>query len=113
MAAKQRAPSKNDVEMTRLKMRRDIGMVLAYGGVALVCLLGSALPLWAIRGSVQALAGKKTIVDLSVAVSLTLALSGVINILQLIKGKSRKSEMERMRARMERAEAMAGIEEPV
>jgi hypothetical protein len=96
-----RKPGKHDVEMARLESRHDIGMVCAYGGVVVVCLLASAVPLLVLHGSIVALAGKKTVVDLNFVVSISLVLSGLGNLLQYLKGTSRRSEMKRMRKRMD------------
>ncbi len=101
--------NKWDYEIAKMQSTVGLWRVVAYGGVVALCIVASALPLWMMHGIIQPLAGKKTEVDLNVPVSIALGLSFVVNVGQHIKGRSRKAEIKRQRARAEKHEWAAGI----
>lgn len=101
--------NKWDFEIAKIQSKMEFWRIVAYGGVMVACIVASALPLWMIHGIIQPLAGKKTEVDLSVPVTFALSVSVVVNIAQHLKGRSRKTEIQRQRERAERHEWDAGI----
>src|SRR5215213_1828638 len=95
-----RATTKHDVALAEVerKTARELMAVQALGIV--LSIAASALPILALRGLVEPLAGKETIVDVNLVVSVTLAISVVLNGLQYLKGRSQRGELQRQRARL-------------
>jgi hypothetical protein len=104
MPAVSKGPNKWDVEMQRLLNRREVGRIRAYGLVVALCIAASALPLWMVQGIVRPLAGKTTHIDASIAISVAITISVVVNGLQWLKDRSQKRELRRLRRRAEELE---------
>lgn len=104
-----KSTNKWDFEIAKVESKADLWRVVAYGVVAALCIAASALPLWMMHGIIQPLAGKSTTVSLSVPITVGLGLSVVANLGQHIKGRSRKSELKRLRERAEKYEAELGV----
>jgi hypothetical protein len=104
-----RPPNKHDVELRRLDVRGDVAKVFAYGVVVAVCLAASALPLLVIVHIIQPLAGKKTIINANLLISVSISASVAINGIQWIKGWSRKQEVRRLRALNQEYEGRLGL----
>jgi hypothetical protein len=104
MPTNPKSPNKWDVEMERLRGRREIRRILAYGGVAALCIMATALPLWMVQGIIKPLAGHRTVVDANLVISIGVAVSLVVNGLQWLKDLSQKRELKRLRKRAEELE---------
>ena len=112
MARTARTPkgtNKWDFEIAKIESKTDLWRTLVYGVGLALCIAAAALPLWMMHGIIEPLAGKKTEVSLNLPITIGLGLSVVVNFAQLIKGRSRKAEIQRARKRAERYEAKAGV----
>jgi hypothetical protein len=100
-----RATTKHDVALGEVhrKAARELAIIRAASIV--LGIAASALPIYALKGLVEPLAGKSTIVDVDVVVSVSLAASLVVNGFQYLKGRSQRSELERVRDRLGALEA--------
>jgi hypothetical protein len=79
--------------------------------VVAICIAAAALPLSAMHGIIQPLAGKKTEVNLNVPITVAFGVSFVVNIALGIKGRSQRSEIKRQRARSDKYEVDLGVTE--
>jgi hypothetical protein len=106
MTRQSKTLSKHEVELAKLKVtqRAKIGLVLAYGLVIVVALVASTLPINAMENVITPLAGRETKVDLNVALTVSVALSLMLNAGQFGKGRSRRTELQRARERENRLE---------
>jgi hypothetical protein len=95
-----RATTKHDVALAEVHGKWTRNVALARGFIVVLGIAASALPLWALQGIVEPLAGHTTKVDVNIVVSIALSLSVVINGLQYVKGRSRRSELQRQRERL-------------
>lgn len=85
-------------------------IVTAAGHVALM--ISATLPLHVLRLTVEAVAGKETVVNANVTVSIVATLSLTVNVVQAIKGIDRRNELKRQRARISTLEQRLGLPSP-
>jgi len=108
-----RAPVKGtnkwDYEIAKVRSRDSLYRVLAYGLVVAACLAVVTLPLGAMHGIIQPIAGKKTEIVLNVPIEIAFGISFVVNIALGIKGRSQRSEIKRNRARADKYEGDLGV----
>ena len=105
-----RRPTSTDVELRTLELKYGVRRILAIGFITAVCIVASAPPLLIIRGMVEPLAGKTTVVDVSIVLKVSAAASLALNGFQWLKGSSRKRELKRARDRVTQLEKAAGLE---
>lgn len=94
-----REPGKREIELAKIRSRAETAQIVARGVVYVFCILSCAVPLLALSQVVEPLAGKETVVNANIVISISLMLSVAVNGLQYAKGRSRKGEIERLRAR--------------
>ncbi|HSH59862.1 MAG TPA: hypothetical protein VK988_09535 [Acidimicrobiales bacterium] len=70
----------------------------------ILTILASAVPLTVLRDIVEPFAGRTTVVQATIGISLTVALSLVVNGAQYLKGRQQRRELQRARLRTERLE---------
>lgn len=100
--------TKHDVAFAEVARKANREAILARGLVAVLVIGASYFPLSAIPGIVEPFAGETTTVEVNLVVSIAIGLSLTLNLLQFIKGRSRRNELKRQRTRLElleRAEA--------
>lgn len=108
-------PTKREIELARA--RADIAQANAsverwrylgpaVQGATLIC--SCAVPLAVLRLVIDPLAGKTTIVNANIVISITVALSVAINVGQYVKSSSQRAEMKRMRERLDQLEGQSG-----
>lgn len=113
--ARQQQPTKRDIE--QLRARADLAQANAsverwrhigpaMQGTLWICSL--AVPLLALRSVMEPLAGKTTVVNANIVISITIAISIAVNIGQFIKSSSQRAEIQRMRERSQRLEGESG-----
>lgn len=95
-----RSTNKHDVALAEVRRKAKRDAILAQGLVIVAVVTAATLPLLALRGIVEPLAGRTTKVDVSFVLSLAFALSVMLNALQFLKGLGRKSTIERQRRRL-------------
>jgi hypothetical protein len=61
-----------------------------------------------LQGIFDPLAGETTIVDVSLVASISVVLSGVVNLVQAVKGRAQRRTIRRLRKRIEELEASVG-----
>lgn len=92
--------AKANVELAKVHLRlerwRHLGRTITGAGWIIAC----AVPIWAFQGVIEPLAGNTTRVNANIIFSATVAVSVVVNVGQLIKLLSQKSEIKRLRARV-------------
>jgi cobalamin biosynthesis protein CobD/CbiB len=69
-----------------------------------LAILATAAPIWAFQEVVDPLAGRETIVQVNVVLSVTIALSLVVNVAQQAKIRSQRDELKRQRERLKELE---------
>ena len=117
MAAKRGSASKHDVEMRQLDLdiarmgrRYELGSLVARYSLTAVCIAALALPVYAF---VEPIAGKTTTFSANVALSVTLALSGLVHLLRETKQYSRRNELKRQREMIKTLAQKAGVPDPL
>lgn len=100
----QRTTTEQDVALAEVERKARRDLVVAYGFVAVAVVAASWLPITALEGVVEPLAGETTSVDVNVIVSVAISLSLVVNVLQYVKGRSQRRELKRLRERADRLE---------
>jgi uncharacterized membrane protein YidH (DUF202 family) len=96
--------SKHDVALAEVQRKANRETILAWGFVAVAVLAVSYFPLSTIPDIVEPFAGKTTTVDVNVIVGITATLSLSLNVLQFVKGRSRRRELKRQRNRLDALE---------
>jgi hypothetical protein len=102
--------SKHDVALAEVRRKANREAILARGFMAVAGLAVLYFPLSAIPEIVEPFAGRTTKVDVNLVVSITIALSLVLNGLQFVKGRSRRAELKRQRERLEELEKVASLQ---
>jgi hypothetical protein len=101
-----RGSTKHDVALAEIRRKANREAILARGLVAVAVIGISYFPLSAIPGIVEPFAGETTTVDVNFVVSIAIGLSLALNLLQFIKGRSRRSELKRQRIRLDAFEGV-------
>lgn len=92
--------TKHDVDLAKINASIKTRSILATGFCASLQIAALALPIYALHWVIQPLAGRTTRFDANIAISVTIALSVVINASQYFKGRRQRAEIARMRNRM-------------
>jgi hypothetical protein len=92
-----RKVTKHDVDLAEVARKGNREAIIARGGVVALGIAASALPIWAAQNIVESLAGKNTTVHVNMVVSITVALSLTVNVLQYLKARSQRKELKRQR----------------
>jgi type IV secretory pathway TrbD component len=108
--APRKSPTKHDVALAEIARKARREAILFRGLVAVAVILALYLPISALQGIVEPLAGKTTKVDVNVVVSIAVALSLALNGFQYLKGRSRRNELKRQRDRIKTLEGTALME---
>jgi hypothetical protein len=98
------------VEKQRVVSRAETLRLLANGFVVAIAIAASAVPIWALQGVIEPLAGKTTQVNANVVISISVAVSIMINVAQAALARSRQSELRRLRARVSQLEPQLASE---
>lgn len=104
-ALKTKPTTKHDVALAEVERKAKRETILAYGAVTTIVILAAAIPVLAMQGLVEPLAGRKTSVNVDVVVSITVAISLMVNGFQFVKGRSQSNELKRLRSRLAELEA--------
>lgn len=106
-----RRAGKHDAEVARHRVEEakvarslQLGTYVARGVMVGLWLLAASVPLWALKGVVEPLSGKTTVVQANIVVSVTLALSVGLHGLQYAKAQSRKKRIKELRQRVKELE---------
>jgi cobalamin biosynthesis protein CobD/CbiB len=110
MAATTTKPTKNQIELQRLENDLQVRLRVVQGVNLVLVVLASALPLYMLKEAVEPFAGKETVVNANVVVSVTFALSVMVNIAQYVKGASRKRRLKESRQRADELERRLGVQ---
>lgn len=102
--------TKTDLEARRIQNKFELLLKIVSGATLVLFVLASALPLWLLKESIEALAGHETVVRAQFIVSTSLAISVVINIGLWGRGRSRTDEIRRLRSRTDWLEEQLGIQ---
>lgn len=99
----------NDVEIVRIKSRHQtIGQVTSgIAGSAMI--ISVAVPLFALSKIIEPLAGQTTVFEANLALSTIAGVSLALNAGMILKGRSRKEELQRLRERIGSLEARLEI----
>lgn len=108
--APRKSPTKHDVALAEVRRKASREAILSRGFVIVAGIAALYLPITALQGIVEPLAGHTTKVDVNFVVSVGLALSLVLNGLQFVKGRNRRYELKRQRGRLEAFEGPALME---
>lgn len=103
--------SRNDLEFQKVATRFRLWQIAVYAVSTAVVMVVLTFPLRVTAGMVEDLAGKDTNVNAAVGLTVSMSLSVVINGLQYVTGRSRRSEIQRMRERIKVLETRLGIPE--
>jgi hypothetical protein len=102
--ASRRSITKHDVALADVQRKANRER-LAISALAIVFVVGmSTFPIIALSDLVKPFAGKETVVNVNLVVGVTLALSIVINIGQIAKGRYRHKTIISQRARLNQLE---------
>ncbi len=104
LVASRGSATKHDVALAEVSRKAYREAILARGLVAVAVIAASYFPLSAIPDIVEPFAGETTTVDVNLVVSVAIGLSLTLNLLQFIKGRSRRGELKRQRIRLEALE---------
>lgn len=109
-------PNKNAVEVEkwrykreRLAMYRELGTRAAQAVSWAVILASLWIPLTAVQGIIEPLAGRETIINANIFVSVGVSVSIAINVGQAVVSSSRKKRLEEARDRTDYLEQRLGI----
>lgn len=102
---------KHDVEYRKVDTRFELFRIVAYGASVALIVYVATWPLHVVSDMVDSLAGKDTKVDASFGLTVSIALSMTVNGLQYLIGRSRRSEILRMRERIKELETKLGVPE--
>lgn len=109
MAATASKPTKNQIELQKLENQLQVRLRLVHGLNLVLTLLASALPLYMLKEVIEPLAGKETVVDANIVMSVTFTFSVAVNIAQYAKSSSRKRRLKEARARTDELESKLGV----
>jgi hypothetical protein len=96
-------------ELELMKLRYEHREKLIVPGTIIFCILASALPLWVLQDLIRPLAGKRTVVSVSIVATVSLAASLVVNGIQAVTLRRRKQELQRQRETISDREHRLGL----
>lgn len=111
MAATRKQPNKHAVDLARVEGRYAVYRNLSRGFARAVYIAAYGVPIWALREWIDPIAGRTTVVDGHLALSIgapAFAASVVINVALFSKTRSQRRRLKKQRERTERIEADLG-----
>lgn len=103
-------PSKNEVELARVESEHKVKMRWAYGVTRALCIALAFAPIYAFSLVVEPLAGNTTQIKFNFAFGATLGLSLAVNLGLVLKWRSERADLKRLRDRQTELEKEVGIE---
>jgi hypothetical protein len=89
-----------DIELAKIHAAAERNRMVGQGVRGALIVMSFAIPIWAMQGLVEPLAGKTTIVKASIVVSISLTASIGGNFFQWLKGRERRHTIGRLRTRI-------------
>lgn len=111
MGATKKQPNKHAVDLARVEARYEIYRNISRGFARAIYIAAYGVPIWALHNWIEPIAGRTTVVDGDLALSIggpALAVSVVINVALVAKTRSQKRRLKDQRARTEGIEASLG-----
>ena len=103
-ASNGRKLTKLELEYKGLHYRHQFWMLIGTGAIVILLILASAAPLWVVKLTVEALAGKETKVPISLATMVAAMVGGggamAVIVTTFVKSTQRKRELVRLRQRV-------------
>jgi hypothetical protein len=100
---------KAEIELVKFDRKYDLFDRGISCCTIVVAILACSLPVWVFMSGLRPLAGRTTRVSFSVVLSLTVAVSIVMNIAQFAHGAGRRREIKRLRRRQTDFERRLGV----
>ena len=104
--ARGKSTTKHDVALAEVHRKASREVIVARGVVFALSVAAFALPILALKGLVDPLAGKTTTVNFNLVLGATVVISITLNIFQFAKGGSRKRSLRRQRDEITELEEM-------
>lgn len=95
-----KSTTKHDVALAEVQRKASREAILARGMVFAVVVAAATLPINALQGIIEPLAGQTTVVNVNVVLGATVAISVVVNLFQFMKGSSQRRSLKRLRDRV-------------
>ncbi|HKG40103.1 MAG TPA: hypothetical protein VKB25_14030 [Conexibacter sp.] len=111
MAATRKQPNKHAVDLARVEGRYSVYRNLSRGFARAIYVASYGVPILALYKWIEPIAGRTTVVNGSLALSITgpsLALSAAVNVALFSKARSQRRRLKKQRQRAETIEARHG-----